>query len=85
MPFETVDAIDLEADNGNMTSDSVSMISTITNNKHKSTGYLKRRTNKKSSNLLDNRIKRKYYRRSKKTYLKESSSTIGFTSKRIKK
>ena len=83
--FATVDAIDLEADGANITSDSVSMISTFTNKKHNSTGYLKLRSKKSSTKFLDTKIKRKYYRRNKKTSLKESSSTVGFTSKRIKK
>jgi len=85
IPFDTIDAIDLEAEGMDITSDSVSMISSITP-KNKSAGGAKirkkvKKVRRESAGVVPNR----YKRITRKKEIKDYSSSIGLGSKRTRK
>ena len=86
IPFETIDAIDLEAEGMDITSDSVSMLSSITP-RNKSAGGTKirkkvKKVRRDSVAVGKNRYKR--ITRNKGALLKDYSSSIGLGSKRVR-
>jgi hypothetical protein len=87
IPFDTIDAIDLEAEGMDITSDSVSMISSITP-KIKSAGGGKLRRKLKKVRRDSVGVDKTRYRRitrNKGGGIKDYSSSIGLGSKRVRK